>query len=247
MAGIIGNSINSVSTNARSVLATVGKAALHTLAPDLIEYYLCSLELIDSQGNEKGFMSFTIMPNSLLESKTQIATIQKTNTGVVSLFNSTFVPRDISIQGTFGRKFRLLIGMTNPVNVSTIPFFGGVKIAGQNVMIQTGYGMMKMLKNMCDQSWKLDANGEPCILLFNNYALNTSYVVEVLQDSYQQSTENNMLWYYSLEMRAVAPGSAVRTKKNDNSKFLTKVAAGAIAKGLGNIINDSMRALNLGL
>lgn len=252
-ARIAGSTVNSAVENARGALATFGKAALHTLAPDNFEYYMCSLELLDSSGNTKGFMTFVVMPNNILENKTQIATITKTNKGVSTLFNSTFVPRDISIQGTFGRKFRLLLGMKETENVSTIPFFGGnmgFSVMDSNVLIKTGYGLTKMLKNMVEASNKLD-NGNPCILIFNNYALNTHYVVEVMQDSYSQSIENNMLWYYSLEMKAVAPASAVRNQKEQNSKFLTTVASGAIAKGIDNILKDVSRAtfgaLNIGI
>ena len=242
---IAGSTVNSVVENARGALVTIGKAALHTLAPDNFEYYMCSLELLDSSGNTKGFMSFVVMPNNILENKTQIATITKTNKGVSTLFNSTFVPRDISIQGTFGRKFRLLLGMKETENVSTIPFFGGnmgFSVLDSDVLIKTGYGLTKMLKNMVEASTKLDDQGNPCILIFNNYALNTHY---------SQSIENNMLWYYSLEMKAVAPASAVKSQKEQNAKFLTTVASGAIAKGIGNILKDVSRAtfgaLNIGI
>ena len=144
-----GNTLNSFTENAKSALVTMGRAALHSLSPDNFEYYLCSLELLDSSGDTKGFISFSVMPNNISETKNQIATISKTNSGIVSVFNSTFVPRDISIQGTFGRKLRLLLGMKETENVSVIPFFGGNFATNSNdVLIKTGYGMTKMLKNM---------------------------------------------------------------------------------------------------
>lgn len=250
MANVLGNTVNSVVENARSAVVTVGKAALHALAPDNFEYYMCSLELLDSQGNTKGFMTFAVMPNNIMETKAQIASITKTNKGIVSLFNSTFVPRDISIQGTFGRKFRLLLGMKEVENVSVIPFFGGnlgFDFLGGDVLIKTGYGLTKMLKSMVDSSFKLDDEGNPCILIFNNYALNTHYIVEVLQSSFSQSVENNMLWYYSLEMKAVAPADAVKRQdgNSDISKFLTTVASGAIAKSITGVLNDVTRMINL--
>ena len=249
MANFLGNTVNSVVENASEAIVTIGKSALHALAPDNFEYYMCSLELLDSSGNTKGFMTFSVMPNNILESETQIATITKTRSGVVNLFNSTFVPKDISIQGTFGRKFRLLLGNKEPENVSAIPFFGGnlgFDIMGGDVLIKTGYGLVRMLESMIKESWRLDDKKNPCILIFNNYAFNTSYVVEVLQRSYSQSVENNMLWYYSLEMKAVAPASAVkRTNGNtDTSSFITSVASGAIAKGIGGILKDVTRSIN---
>lgn len=250
MANFLGNTVNSVAENSRSVMATIGRAGLHSLAPDNFEYYMCSLELLDSLGETKGFMNFAVMPNNIMENKTQIATITKTNRGVVSLFNSTFVPRDISVQGTFGRKMRLLLGMKEAENVSVIPFFGGnlgFNSFNNDTLIKTGYGMTKMLKSMIDKSFELDDLGNPCILIWNNYALNTHYVVEVLQSSFSQSTENNVLWYYSLEMRAVAPADAVKRLENNAHmvKMLTSVSSGAIAKGITGYLNDVTRMINI--
>jgi len=47
---IAGNTVNSVVENAREAAFTIGKGALHSLAPDNFEYYMCSLELLDSSG-----------------------------------------------------------------------------------------------------------------------------------------------------------------------------------------------------
>jgi hypothetical protein len=244
---IAGNTVNAVVENVRGASATIGRAALHSLAPDNFEYYMCSLELLDSSGNTKGFMTFVIMPNNIMETKTQIVSITKTNRGISTLFNSTFVPRDISIQGTFGRKLRLLAGMKETENISKVPFFGGnagFSFLKNDVLIKTGYGLTKMLKSMIDKSYELDANKNPCILIFNNYALNTHYVVEVMQSAFSQSVENNMLWYYNLEMKAVAPASAVkRQNQNSDKTFFGAVASNAIAKGIGGLLNDVSRTL----
>lgn len=248
---VLGNSVNSVLEQARSIAGEIGKSALHTVAPDNFEYYLCSLELLDSVGNTKGFLSFVVMPNNYMESRTQIASVTKTQSGVNTLFNSTFVPRDISIQGTFGRKLRLLLGMKEVESDSdkSVPFFNGSwgKIAGQEVLVKTGYGLTKMLQKMVDAAYTLDEQGGPHILLFSNYSLNTNYVVEILQDTYSQSVENNMLWFYSLEMKAVAPQSAVQRGEDfsKTAQFITTVASGAIAKSIGNILDSVTRAINL--
>lgn len=240
----IGKTVDAVYENVKNVAANIGQAALHSLAPDDFEYYLCSLELLDSTGNTKGFMFFTVMPNNITESKIQIASITKTNKGISTLFNSTFVPRDISIQGTFGRKIRLLVGIKEPQNVSKIPFFSGnlgLNVEGNSV-IKTGYGLVKMMKSIVDESFKVDKNGNACILIFNNYAFNTHYVVEVMQSAFSQNIENNMLWYYNLEMKAVAPASAVKMQNQDGDKrYFERVAANAIAKGIGDLLNDISR------
>lgn len=248
---ILGNTVNAVRESARSLLASVGLAGLHAMAPDNFEYYLCSLELLDSAGNTKGFLSFTTMPNNYLESRTQIASVTKTQSGITTLFNSTFVPRDISIQGTFGRKLRFLIGSkeVQEKDDKSVPFFNGqfARIEDQEILIKTGYGMTKMLQKMIEMAYQLDDEQQPHILLFSNYSLNTNYVVEILQDSYSQSIENNMLWFYSLEMRAVAPQSVLQRGKEYGvtSQTITQVASGSIADSLGNILNGVTRSLNL--
>lgn len=246
MGSFLGNTVDSVLGNAMEAVTTFGRAALHAQSPDDFEYYMCSLELIDSAGITKGFMTFAVMPNNLSESKSQIANITKTNRGITTVFNDSFIPRDISIQGSFGRKLRLLAGVKEAENVGSIPFFGGN--LGTNpkeggMLVKTGYGLIKMLSKMVDESYKLDKQGNPCVMIFNNYALNTHYVVEILQDSYNQSIENNMIWYYSLEMKAVAPAEAVRETDDSrrNSEFLTNVAAGSVVRGINNILIDVKR------
>lgn len=250
MKEVWGNTLNTVLEQARTVMDVIGKSALHVLAPDNFEYYLCSLELLDSMGNSKGFLSFVVMPNNYMESRTQIATVTKTQSGVNTLFNSTFVPRDISLQGTFGRKLRLLLGMKEVKDDSdkSIPFFNGSwGKDGKGVLIKTGYGLTKMLQKMVNTAYTLDKQGGPHILLFSNYSLNTNYVVEILQDTYSQSVENNMLWFYSLEMKAVAPQSAVLRGEdfNKTAQFISSVTSNAIAKGLGDILKSVTRAVNL--
>lgn len=241
------SSVNSIRENVISVVDTLGRAALHAMAPDNFEYYMCSLELLDSSKSTKGFMTFAVMPNNILETKTEIATINKTNRGVVTTFNSSFVPRDISIQGTFGRKLRLIIGAKEPSNGDKT-WFGnlmssgnlGFNMMGGSVLVKTGYGLTKMLKKIVDTAYILDENGKPHTLIWTNYALNTSYVVEILQSSYSQTYENNMLWYYNLEMKAVAPASAIKTENFGG--FMKGVAANSIGNAIKNLLGDVTRS-----
>ena len=241
------SSVNSIRENVISVVDTLGRAALHAMAPDNFEYYMCSLELLDSSKSTKGFMTFAVMPNNILETKTEIATINKTNRGIVTTFNSSFVPRDISIQGTFGRKLRLIIGAKEPSNGDKT-WFGnlmssgnlGFNMMGGGVLVKTGYGLTKMLKKIVDTAYTLDENGKPHTLIWTNYALNTSYVVEILQSSYSQTYENNMLWYYNLEMKAVAPASAIKTENFGG--FMKGVAANSIGNAIKNLLGDVTRS-----
>lgn len=246
MNAYLGNSIDSAVNSVTKVVATAGRAALHSMSPNNFEYYMCSLELINSSGVTKGFMTFAVMPNSISETEAQIANVVKTNRGITTVFNDSFIPKDISLQGTFGRKLRLLAGVKEAENVGSIPFFNGnlgFSPTKGGMMIKTGFGLIKLLDGMIKESFNLDENGYPCVLIFNNYALNTHYVVEVLQKSYTQSVENNMLWYYSLEMKAVAPAEAVNVRNGSrkNSSFFKNVMANSITRSLGRILVDIER------
>ena len=111
----IGNkAANSGITNALSIVESIGESALHMLAPDNFEYYQCSLELLDVEKNQVGFISFVVMPNNISESRAPIQTQVKTKSGIVTNFNDSFAPVNITLQGTFGRRFRIVTGMVDP-------------------------------------------------------------------------------------------------------------------------------------
>lgn len=238
--------LNSFIQNVNNVATTMGRAGLHALAPDQFEYYMCSLELINSQGATVAFMNFPVMPNSISETEAKIIDISKTNSGIVSMFNSYFVPKDISVQGTFGRKFRVLAGLKDlPTGDKTILSIMngnlGFSLFGQEVKIKTGFGLINLLRRIIAKTTETDDYGMPYFLLFNNYTLNSNYVVEVLQSSFSQSVENNMLWFYSLEMKAVAPADAVKRVDFNNNWGL--IAANSIAQSVQGILSDSVRSL----
>ena len=143
---------SSVYSNVVDAAISIGGSALHTLAPDNYEYYMCSLELIDCQSNQVGFISFVVMPNNISESVSPIQTQVKTKGGLVTMFNDTFAPVNISIQGTFGRKFRLVTGVVNPADKRWAGwgnFFNG-NLGKAMFRIETaylsGYGLTKVMK-----------------------------------------------------------------------------------------------------
>lgn len=236
------SAITSVIENTLNAAMTVGKAALHAMAPDNYEYYMCSLELIDCSGNQVGFISFVVMPNNITESTTPIQTQTKTKNGMVTLFNDSFAPVNISLQGTFGRKFKIVTDMVDPSKKGNNFFNSNIgKIAGVEIAVKSGYGLTRVLQYILKKTNELDTQGRPYILLFNNYSFNSSYVVDVMSYSFNQSIENNMLWFYELQLKAIAPGSAVRSSKQNNAQLLKVVASNAIAQGLTNVINDVKR------
>lgn len=244
---------NSGISSALSIVESIGESALHMLAPDNYEYYQCSLELLDVNKNQIGFISFVVMPNNISESRAPIQTQTKTNSGIVTTFNDSFAPVNITLQGSFGRRFRIVTGMVDPSPKRWNGwgnFFNGnlgKAMFGFETAYKSGYGLTKVLKFILEKANELDSQGRPYILLYNNYAFNTSYVVDVVNSSFNQSIENNRMWYYEISLKAIAPASAVQTEGQRNAKLLKLVASNAIAQGLSNVVKDVKRSNNLGL
>ena len=222
---------------------SLGKAALHAALPDDFEYYLCSLELVNHKGDREGFLSFSVMPEQISESYAPIQTMMKTHNAVVTIFNDSFAPVNITIAGTFGRKIRLLLNDKDPKFTTGSGANQGKqflslnfgKIAGMEVGVKTGYGMTKILQHILDCSTRTSANGKPYYLKFCNYALNTAYIVDVVNYDLNQNMGSNMIWNYSMTLRAVAPLSTFENTKNKLKNLLPEVAANSIASGVTNI------------
>lgn len=222
-------------------MSTIGKSVLHSIAPDNIEYYLCTLELLDFDRNQVGMITFTVMPNNISESSSPIQSQVKTNSGIITLFNESFAPINISIQGTFGRRFRIVSNILNPVeNSKTYNFFNG-NFAKLKMGYKSGYGMIKVLEYILKTANKLDNKGRPYILVFNNFSFNTSYVVDVVNFSFNNSIENNMLWFYDIQLKAVATAESIFTETERFTKFLVNVASNSIANSLTKFLNDIKR------
>lgn len=214
-----------------NAVLTVGKSAVHTLAPDDYEYYLCSLELYDSTHTKVGFISFVVMPDQIVESHTPIQNIVKTHGGIVTIFNPSFTPIDIQISGTFGKKWRLASNYKDPTaQKSGFLNLNVGKTFERSIGCKSGYGLTKILEKILKEANTLDTNGKPYTLVFNNYAFNTAYVVNVNNFSFHQSIEQNMMWGYSMSLKAVGY-KPVYTKETVGN-FLGNVASNAIAGGL---------------
>jgi len=225
---------------------SIGKAALHCWMPDDIEYYLCALELVDCKDERIGFLSFSVMPEQIVESFSPIHTMIKTHNGVVTTINDSFSPVDINITGTFGRKFRLLLDYKDPnnsaslgakANITTLNFG---EIAGVSTGVKSGYGMTKVLEHILKHTTSVDNNGKPFYLKFFNYSLNTAYIVDVVNYSFSQSMANNCMWNYAISLRAVAPLRHEGDTSNKLKRLLPNVAANSIANGITNILTGMM-------
>lgn len=225
---------NGLSKTVIDSVLEVGKSALHTIMPDDYEYYLCSLELYNSDFEKEGFLSFVVMPEQISENHVPIQTMTKTHRGIVTTFNETFAPVDISISGTFGKKFRMVTNSAkDPIKKSGILNINFGKLGNIGVGVKSGYGLIKILQHILEKSNKTDGKGRPYFLIFNNYAFNSSYIVNVVNYQFTQSYEQNMIWYYNITLKAV--GKKPKRKK-EKWKLLSQVASNSIANGLTKTI-----------
>lgn len=235
-------SLDNAKARYRELLASIGRAGLHSQYPNDFEYYACSLELTDSDNNIIEVLVFPVMPESISESNNAISAVKKTATGVVSLYNDTFNPFDISISGTFGRKLRILSNtgfqLYNAIRFSTLKPSTEYDAPVFNVNIKTGYGVIKILERIYKLSHSVDRKGLPVRLYFYNLALNSQYLIDFKQLNFNQSRQNNMIWYYSANFKAIAPAYSIRP--NTDVSIINLLASDNINKGI-TALGDTYR------
>jgi len=216
--------------NARhdKLVQEIGRAGVHALFPNDFEFYMIMLELVDSIGKTIDFLAFPVAPEKLNYEDPRLVNIKKSLGGISSLDTETFAPKTITMSGTFGRKFKLLIGKPttsaeNNAKSSDSGFFEKEISEGLNIKRQvfdpkykTGYGVLKILESIVNKSSGLDLNGEPYRLYLYNPSLNHSFLVKINKFTMSQDKNNsNMMWRYDLMMTAIAPIQSLRDKAKE--------------------------------
>ena len=225
-----------------------GQLGLQAVFPNEFEAYMIALELVNSDGEVVDYFTFPINPSQLAEVSKRITSIRKTLGGVSIHSTEKFIPTEISMQGTFGRKLKFLVG-DDLINFAGLSFgfggngrfkFGFNKNASSRELtrqIKTGYGCFKVLEAICNRSDMLDDKGKPYELYLYNLALGNSYLVKVLDLTASQSESTNQLWNYNLVLKSIAPLQQVR--KNAAIKLMRAAAGGF----LQNTANAQMPSL----
>lgn len=218
-------------------VASIGRARLHALLPDEFEYYSCTLELMNSKGEIEGSLVFPIMPNNMSYVNTPAVNVKKTAGGVISLTNNLFTPSTISLQGTFGRRFRLIFQESSDLfskGISLNKLKKKTAIPGFDDGFKNGYGTFKLLENICAESIKLDEDRKPKFLFFYNQSLNQNHLVEVTNFTGNMSLESNMIWNYSLEFKTIAIAENVKlgSRKDDEKKLTTLLSISILNRAI---------------
>jgi hypothetical protein len=250
--------------NRNIVIAEAGKNALNIKYPKEFELYVIALELTDENFNTLKYFVFPINPSSLEENIPQVTNIKKTNSGVSVLKNPTFVPTDITLSGTFGRGFKVLLGDKYEDFVSSFSTYStyegeitGTKVTNASLKdglkqtfddrIKTGYGCIKILEEIVKESVKLGKNGEVRKLIFHNPALGNSYFVEAGTLRLFQNEQTNMIWNYSLPLKSIAPLESRYTKKQMESIAIQLNVTNHIQKRVNALVRNVSKMLAKGV
>jgi hypothetical protein len=186
----------------------IGRKGMSSLYSNEFELYLVAFELVNSMGETEDYLVFPIMPDQIQKTENNRTNIKKSSTGTTVLFSQSFTPNDITIKGNFGRSFKLLSNLFREVDFAfAVKKMAKVEKSSQfDPYIKTGYGVTKILQNICKNSSKLDKWSKPYRMYFYNMALGESYLVVIPSGGLvlSQAMDTNMMWNYSLSMVIIA-------------------------------------------
>ncbi len=237
----------------RSRAYSIGLGALNALFPNDCEYYMLGLELVNSEGKTVDYLTFPVMPQQIKESKPEKTSIVETAGGVVSIVSPTFKPRDISISGNFGRgvsfnsggkvfhalKYSTTKGVYHKEDMNQVgKNIVKMKSIPLNPFIKTGYGFIKVLESMIDKASGIDEFGKPLILHFYNPAFGNNYIVDPTSSDFHQDKQgSNMIWNYTLNLKATAPLFLSVGEKESRISSLKAAGFSAIDKEIKKVVS----------
>lgn len=249
--------LTSISGAVAGALIQEGRALLHTKYPDDIEYYAITLELTDSNNRTLESLTFPVLPNSISFNAPNTAHIKRSMGGITILDTPTYTPSEITLQGTFGRKFKYMFGRTgtnggDEVTKGEALHLGrGVKEFSKSV--KNGYGITKVLEYIIRRAQEVDkSTGETNRLFLYNLTLNNHYLVQPVNMQLHQDVGSNMIWNYQLQFRTLAYTYYVKTdrelkkhlseimRRDIVSKFANKIGAKVASEVLGRVMSTAM-------
>lgn len=242
---------------ATALVEQIGVQTLANIYPYDFEWYMCALELTDSRDNTIDYLAFPIQPDSIQKTEVTRTNIKKSMAGVTVLSSDAYTPQDITIRGSFGRQFKIMLnvkdGMNRPGQYSTMAGIyslyqlksRSLSFGSFNLSVKTGYGFSKILQAIVSKSVGLDEEGKPFKLYFYNMALGESYLVAIPPSGAQfsQDLSKNMVWSYSITMKTIAPLEAA-TAEQDAKSLKNALLTTAISAGISmaaQAIHDGMQ------
>lgn len=106
--------------------------------------------------------------------------------------------------------------------------------------VKTGYGAIKILQRICNESSKLDWRGNPRRLYFYNLALSEQYLCIVPNGglTLSQTYESNMIWNYSLNLSILANLEDLKSEAEIKQSASVLLQSSAIQKGVTGLVKD---------
>lgn len=238
-------SIENAVRNKAVLLEQIGRSALNIKYPNEFELYMCALELVNQRGKTLRYFVFPVMPSNLDETQPQITNIKKTLAGITVLSTSTFIPRDITLSGNFGRKFRVLLGGDYIEFISSFKTEDD-KVTKESVLrgieqtfderVKTGFGCCKILEEIIEESNVVDEDGIRQ-LIFYNPSLGNNYLVKGTSLKFSQSQETNMIWSYSLALKAISSLNSIKTSSEIEEQGKRLNTTGYVQEQVDRVIN----------
>lgn len=229
-------------SSVRQFITKIGQAGAHTLFPTEFEYYAVTLELTDSRGKSIEYLTFPVTPDNISYDDQTFVNIKKTLGGISSTDTSTNRPKRITMNGTFGRKLKLLTELNNANSGDSTK--GGVfspiqdglqsKTRLLNLRLKSGYGVTKILKSIVDKSSSLDEYNNPLNLYLYFPVLGENYLIKINNFRLTQDiTTSNMLWKYMLDITVLANLAEIRPRPTIGKNLANDV----VQKGVNLVLN----------
>lgn len=248
----------------REAIAGLGRDTLGALFPTEFEVYMMGLELVNADGDTVEYFLFPVMPKSISKSEPELTNIKKTAGGISIISTPNFVPETITIDGTFGRTFKVLLGNTwldfKALAIDTVKdvksVTGGQVLRTLNPFsktVKTGYACTKILQGILKKSVDTDDAGQPYRLYFHNPTLGEAHLVEKESLTLNMDeSSNNRMWDYQFSLQTIAPIEQVRQQKKVSSlqqamiigklqqsaNIFAKGAKGALIRGTSKNVNE---------
>lgn len=249
--------IYSVLDRYRDIIKTAGRQALNAMFPKEFELYMMSLELTDSDGNLIDYLSFPVLPNNFSQVENKRINVKKTLNGVSIISSKSFVPKQVSMSGDFGKNLKFLnapeisfAGLAFSTksgvysSLDTNPRNPKIRFPEFNPSIKTGYGVIKLLQAIIDKSTSIDAKGKPFRLFFHNPTMGESYLAVPAPNALTINSvaDRNMVPSYSLNLILVMPLSQVKTSLSSVS-LSSRMTSDFIQRSVNLKANDIKRAI----
>ena len=237
----------SIESEITGLIRESGRAAANAVFPDEIEYYAITLELVNSKGDTIEYITFPINPSSINYDDKSLVNIKKTLGGVTALDSGTFVPKNITLNGTFGRSFKLLLAPSlDKAAMLGDKSFKGLQLNTSiiNAKLKTGYGATKLLEKIMLKASQLDLYDKPHQLFI--YMPMSGHNFLVKKESFKMSQEeqtSNMMWRYTLSLTALAPLAGGRINGFDKKSVIKSTGFGLLQKGANVLANNISKSL----